>query len=393
MSGLRDGAAFALDVPTHVEAIWGDGAHVLWAEGEPLMLAGPDGVGKTTIAQQFVLRRIGLLPPTLLGHPVTPDLERKVLYLALDRPRQAARSMRRMVTEADRATLEARLVVWEGALPFNMVNEPERLLAFAQEHEAGTVIIDTLKDVAASLSDETTGQAINTALQLCVAEGVEAASLHHQRKAQGDNKRPRKLADVYGSRWLTAGCGSVVMLWGEAGDPIVEFTHLKQPVEEVGPLTLLHDNATGRTTLAHSSDVGDLLESATAPLTVKDIATSLFHVREPKENDLAKARRRLHAAAAEGRAVQMPTDPGEPALWVAGGLMRGVDTGLMRGVDGEGLMRPVRSKATTAPVDGGAAKGVTAANGDGEPVTAAVGADPAEGDDGHPLADEAAAAR
>ena len=54
---LLDGAAFALDAPTHVEAVWGDGSRVLWAQGEPLMIAGPDGVGKTTIGQQLTLAR------------------------------------------------------------------------------------------------------------------------------------------------------------------------------------------------------------------------------------------------------------------------------------------------------------------------------------------------
>jgi integrase len=36
-------------------------------------------------------------------------------------------------------------------------------------------------------------------MQLYVAAGVEVLALHHQRKAQGDNKRPRALSDVYGS--------------------------------------------------------------------------------------------------------------------------------------------------------------------------------------------------
>jgi replicative DNA helicase len=224
---LLNGAAFALDAPTQVEAVWGDGSRVLWAQGEPLMIVKPDGVGGTTIAQQLALRRMGLRSPQQLGYTVAPDLDHKVLYLALDRPRQAARSMRRMVDESDREALEHKLVVWSGELPFDLVSDPTRLLAFAQKHDASMVVIDSLKDLSQSLSEEATGQSINQAMQLCVAADVEVVALHHQRKAQGDNKKPRKLADVYGSRWLIAGCGSVVMLWGEAGDPIVELSHLK----------------------------------------------------------------------------------------------------------------------------------------------------------------------
>jgi hypothetical protein len=41
--------------------------------------------------------------------------------------------------------------------------------------------------------------------------------------------------DVYGSTWLTAGTGSVILLHGEPGDPIVSMHHLKKPVAEGGP--------------------------------------------------------------------------------------------------------------------------------------------------------------
>jgi replicative DNA helicase len=360
---LLDGAAFALDGPTRVDAVWGTGSRVLWAQGEPLLIAKPDGVGGTTIAQQIALRRMGLRPPQLLGYTVAPDPDRKVLSLALDRPSQAARSMRRMVDESDREALERKLVVWRGALPFDVTRDPDRLLSFAQEHEAGTVEIDSLKDVAPSLSDEATGQAINRAMQLCVAAGVEVLALHHQRKAQGDNKKPSKLADVYGSRWLTAGCGSVLMLWGEAGDPIVEMTHLKQPADVVGPLTCLHDNHAGTTTVAHAADVVDVLSSASGPLTAKDVARVLFKVSEPKENDIAKAKRRLRAAVNEGKAEQLDTADGEAALWTG---KQGVDArggqGWTPGVDGEGGRGPLRSKAAHTPVDT-EGDGVDAGNG------------------------------
>jgi hypothetical protein len=233
-TGDISGAAFALDAPTRIASIWGSGTNVLWAAGEPALLYGPDGVGKTTLTQQLVLRLVGIGPPRLLGHAV-PRAEGKVLYLALDRHPQAARSMRRMVTEQDRETLDERFVVWQGTAPFDLVRHPESLAEFAHERGAGVVVIDSLKDIAPKLSDEDTGGAINRAWQLCVEAGVEVLSLHHPRKAQADNKKPRTLADVYGSRWLTAGCGSVLLLWGDAGDPVVELGISNSPPTSSGP--------------------------------------------------------------------------------------------------------------------------------------------------------------
>jgi len=54
---MLQGGAFILDAPKDVPAVWG--------EGEPLILAGPSGVGKTTLAQQLVLARLGLAGPVL----------------------------------------------------------------------------------------------------------------------------------------------------------------------------------------------------------------------------------------------------------------------------------------------------------------------------------------
>jgi hypothetical protein len=47
---LVDGARFILDQPSTIPAVWGEGAQVLWAEGEALMIAGGQGLGKTTLA-------------------------------------------------------------------------------------------------------------------------------------------------------------------------------------------------------------------------------------------------------------------------------------------------------------------------------------------------------
>jgi hypothetical protein len=55
------------------------------------MISGPQGVGKTTILQQLVLGVVGLRDE-VLGIPIKPVDDRPVLYLALDRPEQIARS-------------------------------------------------------------------------------------------------------------------------------------------------------------------------------------------------------------------------------------------------------------------------------------------------------------
>jgi flagellar biosynthesis GTPase FlhF len=56
----RLGGDFILDEPEIIPAIWGQGERARWAEGEGILITGRQGVGKTTVAEQLVLRRIGL---------------------------------------------------------------------------------------------------------------------------------------------------------------------------------------------------------------------------------------------------------------------------------------------------------------------------------------------
>ena len=107
------GGGAILGAPTTVESVWGDGHRRLWPKGEPFILCGPDGVGKTTVAQQLVLHLIGAIPGPFLGLSV--QTEGRVLYLACgDRPLQAPLSFRRMVGEGDRELLDKNLIypVW-----------------------------------------------------------------------------------------------------------------------------------------------------------------------------------------------------------------------------------------------------------------------------------------
>lgn len=266
-------------------------------------------MGKTTLVQQLVLARIGARAPEVVGLPVTPDTKRRVLYIAADRPHQVARSLRRMVGEEDRQVLAERLVVWRGPLPFDVTREPKRLATFAAEHQAGTLVIDSLKDIAVGLASDEVGAQVNLAVQHVIAAGIELLGTHHQRKATSDNQRPRALADVYGSTWITAGAGSVLLLWGEPGDPLVELHHLKQPSGEVGPLTLAHDHATGATTVHEPTSITALLEQAPPEgLEVRAAASRVYDTVNPSRAQVEKARRRLRQLVKEGRAIEVPGD-------------------------------------------------------------------------------------
>lgn len=246
------GGAFAFDDALTVAPLLGTREAPLWAPGEPLIITSSPGIGKTTLAQRLVLAQVGLRPPEVAGQPVQ-TVAGPVLYLAMDRPRQIARSLRRMVALEDRAVLDERVLVWKGPPPADVAKRPELLLTLATAAGAGVVYLDSLKDAALGLSSDEVGAAVNMAFQLLVSEGVDLAVLHHQIKRSPDGGKPSALADVYGSNWITAGAGSVVLLQGEQGVPQAHLIHLKPVTDPVGPLAITIHRATGEVTLSEEN--------------------------------------------------------------------------------------------------------------------------------------------
>lgn len=311
---FKAGGAFFHDVPDTPPAVWGQGSEVLWAEGEALLVAAPQGVGKTTLAHQIIRARLGL-QDSVLGYPVMPG--RRVLLLAMDRPSQTRRAGARIFGKDDPAYLNEHLTVWEGPPPFDFAKRTDILAAMCERAKADTVVIDSIKDAAIGLSDDAVGAGYNRARQKALAEGVQIFEAHHMIKRGPNGAVPNTMADIYGSTWITSGAGSVLLLWGEAGDPLVSFRHLKQPMDEVGPFQLVHDHEAGTTAIQHTADLLDLARlGGVHGVTAAGAAEAIFETKTAKPAQREKARRRLERLVASGQLTRMdPARPGDPARY------------------------------------------------------------------------------
>jgi replicative DNA helicase len=298
-----DGWTFVTETGACTEPLWGTREKTVWASGESLMIVGAPGVGKTTLAHQVVFARLGL-SQTVLEMPVAPS--RRVLYLAMDRPKQIAKAMARRVFESDAKILRDGLVVWQGPLPATLDKEPDLLADLAAAHRADTIVIDSLKDAVSTMVDDSLAVSFHNARNRALRGGVEILELHHQRKATADAPRGQRpsLDQVYGSTWYVSGAGSVLFVTGKAGDPAVTLHHLKTPTGEIGPLDVTHDHVRGTTTVDPTKDPAVLIRNAPNGMTARDLAVALLGGGDPDRADVEKARRHLGRLVDSGLATK-----------------------------------------------------------------------------------------
>lgn len=301
-------------------AWWGNGSDVLGADGESLLITAGVGVGKTTLAG--LLARGFVFGGEVLGQPVrTLAPGQKILYLALDRPDQIARSLARQFTAEQLDALQGRLVIWRGPLPADAAEEPAVLKDVANYygHDVAVVIVDSLKDAARGLSEDRVGAAYDTARKRLLESGRQLIELHHLTKG----------GDGYGSVWLSAGAGSVIRLTGSASSKLGTLTHMKQPARVVGPLKFAHDRVRGEISL-HAKDVTAAVTEGRAKDLAKWVAghgadgvtaaeAALFLGYESEgPSGRQRARRALDEHTEEGGLYCIAgTRGGKPSRWVS----------------------------------------------------------------------------
>jgi len=189
-----------------------------------------------------------------------------------------------MVPDNARTILDERLQIEHLRQLWASPDDPTMIYEAAVQADAQIVFLDSGKDIAnGPLKEESSAKALMDAIQVCIANNVDIVMLHHPRKLPQDNtKKEMDIDDVYGSAWLTAGSGSVLLVQGLPGQGIFKLTQLKAPSTFVPAFDVLVDYHTGTLTKQTIRDLGQWLKQSGMPTTVRQAVA--FVTREAEED-------------------------------------------------------------------------------------------------------------
>jgi hypothetical protein len=110
----------------------------------------------------------------------------------------------------------------------------QRMVEIIESHVPDGIIIDSVGSTSTGqVSDETTVKKLmDFNDKIRNRFGMFTWWIHHNRKSQADNKKPNKMADVYGNQYLVNRATSVYCLWPNTRG-VIEVIPLKKRLAEI----------------------------------------------------------------------------------------------------------------------------------------------------------------
>ena len=186
-------------------------------------------------------------------------LNESLLYLKPDRPHRTmlfqlemnAPSLKHFVntmaggyTEQQQEVLDRNFLLFPHGMPINLMHQESRkgFESLIEQYQPEGVYIDSLQKIYLGDLSKDEIRGIYTYLASVRQKyGVYIFLIHHDRKAQEGNKRPRDLSDVYGSVYITAEPDCVFHLWRAAPESKeLELRNLKNRLAKEFPPYLIH---------------------------------------------------------------------------------------------------------------------------------------------------------
>lgn len=209
------------------------------------MVSAAPGVGKTQLSLQLAIDcALGI--EFLTWKPVKPM---KIVFFSLEMGHVGLKIFSELIakeySEEQRVILQENLkiVPLGQSLPIDRADSKQFIESMLQEIQPDGIVIDALgKLISGELKEETARKVNDYMGALRSKYGLFVFLVHHNIKANSDNKKPNKLEDVFGSTYITADMTTVLTLWKNPDDKTVELNQVKARFTEEAPMKLLMRN-------------------------------------------------------------------------------------------------------------------------------------------------------
>lgn len=195
-----------------------------------MILTGKPGVGKTQMMLQILIH-IALGKPFLNWQIANP---RKVAFLSMEMGQAEIKifmdEMDSILTPEERVLLHENfyIVPVGQTIMFDMPADQKKIEQFLDTYHPEVMGVDSLsQSTLSSLEEAATKKVMDFADRIRMNYDCSVAFIHHDRKAQIGNKRPKNLEDVYGTFYITAKATTVIGLWQSDRTYEIEVNYLK----------------------------------------------------------------------------------------------------------------------------------------------------------------------
>lgn len=194
----------------------------LLEKGGFFMIASAPGVGKTQVSLQLAINAV--LGKEFLGYRV--QAPQRVVFFSLEMAHNALwlllDTISKSYSEAERAVLQRNLLIVPigESLPIERAEARQFMHMILDQAKPDGIIIDSVSKLAnGKFNAESVAKLNDFYLSLRARYGSWMCLIHHNRKPNGDNKRPTDLGDVYGEVFITAEMTAVWTLWRDRDWP------------------------------------------------------------------------------------------------------------------------------------------------------------------------------
>lgn len=195
-----------------------------------MVVSGKPGVGKTQFTMQALIH-IALGKP-MVGWQI--DAPRRVAFVSMEMGSAEIKifqdEMSTILSAEEQTLLQKNfLIIPIGqALLFDQSADRKAIETFLETYKPEVAAFDSLsKTTMNSLDESSTKAVMDFADHIRMDHDCSVIFIHHDRKAQIGNRKPKSLEDVYGSFYITATATTVIGMWSNPNTFEIEINYLK----------------------------------------------------------------------------------------------------------------------------------------------------------------------